>query len=33
VALPYQLYLQSRSPFLTGLLGAFELVPLMSMSL
>jgi MFS family permease len=33
VALPYQLYTQTRSPFLTGLLGAVELVPLVSMSL
>ncbi len=33
VALPYQLYVETRSPFLTGLLGAFELGPLVSMSL
>src|SRR4051794_11301827 len=33
VALPYQLYTQTRSPFLTGLLGAVEVVPLVSMSL
>jgi MFS family permease len=33
VALPYQLYIETRSPFLTGLLGAVELVPLVSMSL
>jgi predicted MFS family arabinose efflux permease len=33
VALPYQLYTQTHSAFLTGLLGAFELVPLVSMSL
>lgn len=33
VALPYQLYVQTRSPFLTGLLGLFELVPLVAMSL
>ena len=33
VALPYQLYVQTRSPFLTGLLGAVELVPLVSMAL
>jgi MFS family permease len=33
VALPYQLYVETRSPFLTGLLGAVELVPLVSMSL
>ncbi|MCW2954245.1 MAG: transporter [Conexibacter sp.] len=33
VALPYQLYLETHSPFLTGLLGAFELVPLVAMSL
>jgi MFS family permease len=33
VALPYQLYTQTRSPFLTGLLGAVEIVPLVSMSL
>src|SRR3954452_1363324 len=33
VALPYQLYTQTRSPFLTGLLGAVEVGPLVSMSL
>src|SRR3954449_4689912 len=33
VALPYQIYTQTRSPFLTGLLGAVEVVPLVSMSL
>lgn len=33
VALPYQLYLQTRSPLLTGLLGAVELGPLIAMSL
>jgi MFS family permease len=33
VALPYQLYVQTHSPFLTGLLGLFELVPLVGMSL
>ena len=33
VALPYQVYVQTRSPFLTGLLGAVEVVPLVSMSL
>jgi MFS family permease len=33
VALPYQLYTQTGSPFLTGLLGAVELGPLVSMSL
>ena len=33
VALPYQLYVQTRSPFLTGLLGAVELGPLVGMSL
>jgi len=33
VALPYQLYTQTGSPFLTGLLGAVEIVPLVSMSL
>jgi MFS family permease len=33
VALPYQLYVETRSPFLTGLLGAVEIVPLVSMSL
>ncbi|MEA2180265.1 MAG: hypothetical protein QOG77_3562 [Solirubrobacteraceae bacterium] len=33
VALPFQLYLETRSAFLTGLLGAVELVPLVTMSL
>jgi MFS family permease len=33
VALPYQLYVQTHSPLLTGLLGAFELGPLIGMSL
>ncbi len=33
VALPYQLYVLTGSPFLTGLLGIFELVPLVTMSL
>ena len=33
VALPYQLYVQTGSALLTGLLGAAELVPLVSMSL
>jgi MFS family permease len=33
VALPYQLYVETRSAFLTGLLGAVELVPLMAMAL
>jgi MFS family permease len=33
VALPYQLYVETGSAFLTGLLGAVELVPLMSMAL
>jgi hypothetical protein len=33
VALPYQLYVQTRSPLLTGLLGAVELGPLIAMSL
>jgi MFS family permease len=33
VALPYQLYTQTGSAFLTGLLGAVELVPLVAMSL
>jgi MFS family permease len=33
VALPYQVYLETRSAFLTGLLGAVELVPLVAMSL
>ncbi len=33
VALPYQLYVQSHSALLVGLLGAVELVPLMSSAL
>lgn len=33
VALPYQLYVETHSAFLTGLLGAVELVPLMAMAL
>jgi MFS family permease len=33
VALPYQLYVQTHSPLLTGLLGAVELGPLIGMSL
>jgi MFS family permease len=33
VALPYQVYVQTRSPLLTGLLGAVELVPIVTMSL
>jgi MFS family permease len=33
VALPYQLYVQTKSPLLTGLLGAAELIPLMGMAL
>ena len=33
VALPYQLYVETRSAFLTGLLGAVELIPLMAMAL
>ena len=33
VALPYQVYVVTRSPFLTGLLGAAELVPLVAFSL
>jgi MFS family permease len=33
VALPYQTYVVTRSPFLTGLLGAVELVPLVTFSL
>src|SRR3954447_627907 len=33
VALPYQVYVQTKSPLLTGLLGAAELVPLMTMAL
>ncbi|HSD76468.1 MAG TPA: MFS transporter [Solirubrobacteraceae bacterium] len=33
VALPYQVYVETGSAFLTGLLGAAELVPLMTMAL
>lgn len=33
VALPFQIYLETRSAFLTGLLGAVELVPLVGMAL
>jgi MFS family permease len=33
VALPYQLYVQTKSPLLTGLLGAAELGPLIAMAL
>src|SRR3954471_19989025 len=33
VALPYQLYTQTGSAFLTGLLGAVELVPLVTAAL
>jgi MFS family permease len=33
VALPYQLYVQTKSPLLTGLLGAAELGPLVVMAL
>ena len=33
VALPYQLYIQTGSAFLTGLLGAVELVPLITLAL
>jgi MFS family permease len=33
VALPYQVYVETKSPFLTGMLGAVELVPLMAMAL
>lgn len=33
VALPYQLYIQTKSPLLTGLLGAAELLPLVLMAL
>ncbi|MDX6721663.1 MAG: hypothetical protein QOD73_67 [Solirubrobacteraceae bacterium] len=33
VALPYQLYLETRSAFLTGLLGAVEVGPLIAMAL
>ena len=33
VALPFQIYVQTRSPFLVGLLGAVELGPLVALSL
>src|SRR3954471_6313544 len=33
VALPYQVYVQTGSPLLTGLLGAAELVPLVTLAL
>jgi len=33
VALPYQIYVETRSAFLTGLLGAVEVVPLIAMTL
>jgi MFS family permease len=33
VALPYQLYVETHSAFLVGLLGAVELLPLMTMAL
>jgi len=33
VALPYQVYVETKSAFLTGLLGAVELIPLMAMAL
>jgi len=33
VALPYQLYVETHSAFLTGLLGAVELIPLITLSL
>jgi MFS family permease len=33
VALPYQIYIETGSAFLTGLLGAVELVPLVAMAL
>ncbi|MDQ3849248.1 MAG: MFS transporter, partial [Actinomycetota bacterium] len=33
VALPYQVFVQTRSPLLTGLLGAVELGPLVAMAL
>src|ERR671931_623310 len=33
VALPYQLYTETHSAFLTGLLGAVELVPLVASAL
>ena len=33
VALPFQVYVQTRSPLLTGLLGAAEIVPLVALAL
>lgn len=33
VALPYQVYVETRSAFLTGLIGAAELIPLVTLSL
>jgi len=33
IALPYQLYIQTHSPFLVGLLGAVELLPLITTAL
>src|SRR3954466_6576332 len=33
VALPYQIYVETGSAFLTGLLGAVELLPLVAMAL
>lgn len=33
VALPYQLYIETPSAFLVGLLGAVELIPLITMAL
>lgn len=33
VALPYQVYIQTRSPLLVGLLGAVELAPLVAAAL
>lgn len=33
VALPYQVYIETRSPLLTGMLGAAELLPLMTLAL
>jgi MFS family permease len=33
VALPYQIYVETRSPLLTGMLGAVELGPLVAMAL
>ena len=33
VALPYQIYVETGSAFLTGLLGAVELIPLVAMAL